>query len=474
MQPQRTNLLLATSVLCGLVALLVPFTRSIHGEDLSGLLRWTASAEQMMRALLEIDHWEQWQPQVNPERARGSVADVYQRAAPSVVVVRSEEGHGTGFVVRADGWIVTNHHVIEHMPLDERTGARRATIHFGALHNGLMELDERGHVAYVYAVDKEKDLALLKLAHPPKGRSLRPLPLAPATPPPGSTCVAIGHPAAGMLWTLRTGVVSGIGSWPRDMIHFVMARLTLKQKDAERLRRQLASLPQRRVILSTCSLNPGDSGGPLLDEEGRVIAVSFAIAADDQQSAVPSSTFAYHVHLDELRQFLDANQRLMAEAPAQPPPGVPDPWPPATATGIVDSDNDGVMDTLVFRIDGKQIAGLVFDLDQDSDLEQLRENPEAVRQAWDFEFALHFVPYAQSFYDTDADGVIDLVRVDANNDGNVEFQLVRNGQRWQRKVAAGRAPLIEPDLLPTRQMRDRLARIQGAIQAGRQSKLNKQ
>src|SRR5262245_59080871 len=68
-------------------------------------------ADMLRRSLLDIDRGA-WKPAVNEEKARGPAATVYPIAAPAVVVVKTERGHGTGAFIDAAGWIITNHHVI--------------------------------------------------------------------------------------------------------------------------------------------------------------------------------------------------------------------------------------------------------------------------------------------------------------------------------------------------------------------------
>src|SRR5262245_52918772 len=90
-----------------------------------------------------------WKPRVDREVGRGS-EELYAKVAPAVVVVRTATGHGTGFLVHPDGWVVTNHHVIARAGLDRKTGAQEATVYLGRLRDGLMELDKRGVPALVY------------------------------------------------------------------------------------------------------------------------------------------------------------------------------------------------------------------------------------------------------------------------------------------------------------------------------------
>lgn len=153
--------------------------------------------------------------------------DAFQ-AAP---LVRVGDSHGSGVVISPAGYLLTAAHVV--------SGVERARVRF---RSGL----ELG--AEVIARDPPQDIALLKL--PGSGHGC--LPLSDASPAPvGSDVFAIGAPASEDLsFSLSRGVVSG---------HREMDGYSFLQTDA--------------------SLNPGNSGGPLLNRQGEVIGiVSFKIA----------------------------------------------------------------------------------------------------------------------------------------------------------------------------------------------------
>ena len=427
-------------------------------SELNRTLKPGAHPGQMAAALFDINHWDKWKPRVNEEKPRGPAADVYADASPSVVVVRSEMGHGTGFIVDEGGWIITNHHVIAKAEIDDKTGARWATVHMGTLTNGFMKLDMEGIPAYVFASSEEKDLALLKLTKLPD-TCLKVAALASQVPPPGAKCIVVGHPSAGILWTLRTGILSGVADWPRDMIQIVMAQLTIADADAKSLDEFLAKSPQKKVVLSTCGLNPGDSGGPLFNEKGEVIAVSFAIPTNDKASGVSLSKFSYHVHLDELKAFLKANKSTMEDKAAIPPIVVPSAWPLATQSGVYDFDGDGTEETRMFAVAGVGMTGLLMDLDQDSDLAALEEDP--LTKDWDFEFAMQAIPHLQTFYDTNNDGHIDLVLIDTDADGEADVRLKNSGTTaatWKRDKIPAQS-MLDLEAFEDEGMRERLSNI---------------
>ena len=187
-----------------------------------------------------------------------SPRDIYEQASPAVVMVmghadsgKSGSG-GTGSIIQAEGLVLTNAHVV----IEERSGKPypRLSVFLKpprVTGDSSTDLSRMLH-ARVIAYSMPLDLALLKVESPPS-----PLPVvafAEATQGRiGDRVVAIGHPEQGGLWTLTTGVISA------EVDNFN----GVKGKD---------------VFQTETGLNRGNSGGPLLDSEGRMIAVNTAIA----------------------------------------------------------------------------------------------------------------------------------------------------------------------------------------------------
>ena len=179
---------------------------------------------------------------------------VAQRIRPSVVSVsaiksiRDGSGLGSGVIMSEDGYIMTNAHVLE--------GATRFLIE---LH------DRRRFEAKLIGTDSTSDLALLKISAPN---------LVPATwgdsesVNVGSIVWAIGSPY-GFQQTVTSGIVSGKDR-PGDPNH---------QKQS--------------LIQTDAAVNPGNSGGPLVDAQGHVIGINTSIFGETFQGisfAVPSET----------------------------------------------------------------------------------------------------------------------------------------------------------------------------------------
>lgn len=181
-----------------------------------------------------------------------STIELFRRVSPSVVYITSlrvqrdfsfnimkiPQGAGSGFVWDANGYIVTNYHVIR--------GAQAADVTLA---------DHSTWPAELVGTEPDKDLAVLKIKAPPDRLPA----IAVGTSSDlevGQKVFAIGNPF-GFDQTLTTGVISGLG---RE-IESVTAR------------------PITGVIQTDAAINPGNSGGPLLDSSGRVIGINTAIVS---------------------------------------------------------------------------------------------------------------------------------------------------------------------------------------------------
>ena len=176
-----------------------------------------------------------------------AVTSVYDSASPAVVAVfaaRERDGAraaaGSGFVFTPDGLILTNSHVVH--------GAR--TLRVQTAQGAAYDAQRIGE-------DPHTDLALLKI-DPRSPQASVPLGSAGALRV-GQLVVAIGNPM-GFESTVTAGVVSALGRGLRA----TTGRLI------------------EDVIQTDAALNPGNSGGPLLDTGGRVVGVNTAIIAGAQ------------------------------------------------------------------------------------------------------------------------------------------------------------------------------------------------
>jgi S1-C subfamily serine protease len=199
-----------------------------------------------------------------PIEARGDLAadekstiELFKQSSKSVVFVTTkvarrfnrdlesyDQGAGSGFIWSDEGYIVTNHHVVE--------SGNTWTVTLA---------NSKEYPAQFVGDDPSKDLAVLKIDAPKE--ELAPILIGTASNlQVGQKVFAIGNPF-GLDQTLTTGVISGLS-------------------------RQIQSKSGRRidgVIQTDAAINPGNSGGPLLDSAGRLIGVNTAIKSPSGASA---------------------------------------------------------------------------------------------------------------------------------------------------------------------------------------------
>jgi len=183
------------------------------------------------------------------------VADIYRGSGPGVVQItstsrgrsgvdvfgnpiagRAQQALGSGFVVDKDGHIVTNYHVVQGASSVEVSFSNQDTVK-----------------AAIIGTDPSTDLAVLKVDAPAK--ALTPLTLADSDAVQvGDPVVAIGNPF-GLERTVTAGIVSALQREVRSPNNYTIDH----------------------VIQTDAPINSGNSGGPLIDAQGRVIGVNSQI-----------------------------------------------------------------------------------------------------------------------------------------------------------------------------------------------------
>lgn len=189
-----------------------------------------------------------------PSRA----AQMAAKVAPSVVSIQSldsepppvnqisQSGRGAGFVIKDDGTILTNYHIV--------AGAKRIMVTFA---------DGMASAAVVISAQPERDLAVLQPARIPD--DLPAITLASGGQlSPGDLVIAVGFPF-GLGLSVSAGVVSGL-----DRTFPIPGRK-----------------PLTGLIQFDAAVNPGSSGGPLVNQDGEVVGVVTALFTPS-----PDGTFA--------------------------------------------------------------------------------------------------------------------------------------------------------------------------------------
>lgn len=262
----------------------------------------------------------------------GAPSPQLQRWQLSTVIVRSANGWGSGALISADGWLLTNYHVVEETAQKAALGPSPAML------DVILPTIVAGRVkpqpavrATLYRVDPVHDLALLKLEQPPT-TELPHFALASEVHD-GEDCVVIGSQANGPAWWVRGGAVSQQFDFPSDLSQFAAGA----SSDRPTLDRSRLT-----VVVTDTRVSGGDSGGPLLNSAGELIGLTFATSSN-----ATSGSVGWHVALPHLRTFV-------ATLPTTPE-GVPlDAWTAGLGKSVafdvewIDGDHDGRVDTVEY------------------------------------------------------------------------------------------------------------------------------
>jgi S1-C subfamily serine protease len=169
------------------------------------------------------------------------------------------EGAGSGSVIDKQGHILTNYHVVED--------ARDIQVTL----NGKTYED-----AEIIGADPDQDIAVLKINAPPE--ELYPVPIGTSDNlQVGQRVYTLGNPF-GLEGTLTTGIISNINR-------------TLPSRTGREM---------KSIIQTDAAMNPGNSGGPLLDTSGRMIGMNVAIATKSGQSA----GLGFAIPINRIRQIV--------------------------------------------------------------------------------------------------------------------------------------------------------------------------
>ncbi len=196
------------------------------------------------------------------------VINVVAKASPSVVTVSGsflkrngvqggqQQDIGSGFVVSADGLIVTNKHVVSDTSISYK----------------VITSDNKEYAVSKISRDPNNDIAILKIS----ASGLTPIVLGSSTNlKVGQSVIAIGTALGQFRHTVTTGVISGLG---RGIEAGDPYQGYVEQLD--------------NIIQTDAAINPGNSGGPLINSSGQVIGINVAVAQNAQNVgfAIPVNT----------------------------------------------------------------------------------------------------------------------------------------------------------------------------------------
>lgn len=271
------SVLLVLAILCGFYLLSTHFfpigtiAGLVHGspEQSPGITTSTLTGPMGTFKLTEAEA----APSLDPEEEQNIA--VYKKALPSVVNITStqvaydffyqpvpEQGQGSGFIIDKQGHILTNNHVVE--------GAQSVEVTLS---------NKKKYKATVLGTDKAHDLALLQINNAP---DLEAATLADSTHlMVGQRVYAIGNPF-GFQGTMTRGMISAIRS--------VQLPAGMKIDNA---------------IQTDAAVNPGNSGGPLLNSHGEVIGITTMIAGNPNGGAEQSAGIGFAIPISTAKAVLD-------------------------------------------------------------------------------------------------------------------------------------------------------------------------
>jgi putative serine protease PepD len=228
----------------------------------------------------------------------GTVSGVAQGVSPSIVEISATssagQSTGSGVIITADGEVITNNHVV--------SGADTVKVKLS---------DGKTYTAKVVGTDPDKDLALIKLQG---ARGLKAASLGDSSKVKvGDEVVAIGSPE-GLTGTVTSGIVSALN---RDVT-------VAKDQDQGRQQQQDGGWPFEfggqqfngdtgdskttyKAIQTDASLNPGNSGGALINMNGEIIGINSAMYSPSSAtgSTAGSVGLGFAIPIDTVKADLD-------------------------------------------------------------------------------------------------------------------------------------------------------------------------
>ena len=186
---------------------------------------------------------------------------VYAMNEQSVVLIDTDVSTGSGFILTADGYVVTNQHVVD--------GA--SSIH-------VVLFDNTSYTAQVAGSDTSNDIAVLKV----EGEDFRPAKLGASDDLiVGDQVVAIGNPLGELTSTLTVGYVSA------------------KERDV------YSDSGTINMLQTDCAINSGNSGGPLFNMKGEVVGITTAKYSGTSNSGASIEGIGFAIPMDDVTGIIE-------------------------------------------------------------------------------------------------------------------------------------------------------------------------
>jgi hypothetical protein len=322
-------------------------------------------------------------------------AQIYRVISPSVVLILTKDGLGSGALIGSAGEVITNWHVVQ--------GYSSVAVVLKPSIEGREPAREDIKAGQVVRYDEIADLALVKVTGVPQGRN--PVRLGDGSDISiGSDVHAIGHPT-GEAWTYTKGVIS------QYRLGYDWAVKDEKIKH------------HADVIQTQTPINPGNSGGPLISDSGTLIGVNSFKAGGEGLN--------FAVSVDEVKRFLTRTGNRTAKAnSAAPSKAACEPKP---ISKFRNKDNDAIVISYDMFCNGK-ISGnyIIPDKRSDAILLTVDRNADTKPDIIFFDFKRQ-KKWDLSFWDENYDGHWTLVGY--HDDGALKPSRFESYDAFQRRLA---------------------------------------
>jgi hypothetical protein len=224
--------------------------------------------------------------------------ELYKQTLRATGLVWTPAGHGTGWIISRDQHLmITNHHVVlgrGKEVLDEvevvfpQYRNNKVVAQQDVYMDGSGKPKARPVRGRVLDTDVRRDLAVIRLERVPDG--VTELPLAEDSPDPGERLHSVGNPGlSGGMWVYTQGVVRTV----------VKRRVDYQDQQVE-----------AQVVETTSPINPGDSGGPVVNDDGVLVGVNSGYSLKGQ-------LMSFCIDVSEVKEYLDEVRPLLNPATAE-------------------------------------------------------------------------------------------------------------------------------------------------------------